>query len=93
MAVSVLSHFLTVPCVGLQCVIVVFPIHTYLLFCNEIQYHITYNIKNLASHISLESLIYVTYCHTDNKKIINTRNDVGCSILLLNFNIILINGV
>ena len=28
-AVSVLSLFLTVPCVGLQCVIVVFPIHTY----------------------------------------------------------------
>ena len=31
MAVSVLSLFLTVPYVGLQCVIVVFPIHTYLL--------------------------------------------------------------
>ena len=31
-AVSVLSLFLTVPCVGLQCVNVLFPIHTYLLF-------------------------------------------------------------
>ena len=29
---SVLSLFLTVPCVGLQCVIVVFPIHINLLF-------------------------------------------------------------
>ena len=30
--ISVLWIFLTVPCVGLQCVIVVFPDHTHLLF-------------------------------------------------------------
>ena len=32
-AVSVLRLFLTVPLVGLQCVIVVFPDHTHLIFC------------------------------------------------------------
>ena len=32
--VTVLLLFLSVPCVGLQCVAVVFPDHTYLLFLN-----------------------------------------------------------
>ena len=44
-AVSVLSLFLMVPCVGLQCVIVV--LYSYLLvFLIDIKYHITYNIRN-----------------------------------------------
>ena len=81
MAVSVLSLFLSVPCVGLQCVIVVFPIHTYLL--KEIS----------KSYSVLKAVIYVTYWHINNKKIINTRNDVDYSILLLHFNIMLIHGV
>ena len=31
--VSIMWLFLTVPCVGVLCVIVVFPGHTHLLFC------------------------------------------------------------
>ena len=31
--VFILSLFLTAPCVGLRCVIVVFPAHTHLAFC------------------------------------------------------------
>ena len=37
MTVSVLWLFLTVPWVGLQCVIVVFPDHTHLLFCGSVK--------------------------------------------------------
>ena len=33
--VNVLWFFLTVPCVGLQCVILVFPDHAHLCFHNE----------------------------------------------------------
>ena len=33
--ITVLSLFLTVPWVGMQCVIVVFPDHTHLLFVNN----------------------------------------------------------
>ena len=35
MAISVLCHYLTVPWVGLQCVIVAFSGHTRLLFALE----------------------------------------------------------
>ena len=35
MTVSVLWLFLAVSWVSMQCVIVVFPDHTYLLFCNK----------------------------------------------------------
>ena len=35
MTVSVLWLFLTVPWVSMQCVIVVFPCHTQLLFCPQ----------------------------------------------------------
>ena len=38
MAVSVLWLFVAVPWVGLWCVIVVFPDHTYLLFCTKIRF-------------------------------------------------------
>ena len=34
-AINVLWLFLTVPWVGLQCVIVVFPDHTHLFFCYD----------------------------------------------------------
>ena len=69
--------------------------YSYLLaFLNNIKYHVTYNIKELSkSYTVLKAVIYVTYCHTNNKKIINTRKDVGYSILQLNFNIMLIHGV
>ena len=94
MAVSALSLFLAVPCVGLQCVIVVFPIHTYLLFRNDILTPYNLSYKELSkSYTILKAVIYVTYCHTNNKKMVNTRNDVGFSIFLLNFNIMLLNDV
>ena len=49
MTVSVLWLFFTVPWVGLQIVIVVFLDHTYLLFSNDMKYHMTYNILSTKS--------------------------------------------
>ena len=50
--------FLTVHRVGSQCVIVVFPDHTYLfvwgfflVFLNDIENHMLYNLKNYAMYI------------------------------------------
>ena len=47
MTVSVLWLFLTVPWVGLQCVIVAFPDHTHLLFIR------TYISDSLASNVAV----------------------------------------
>ena len=80
MAVSVLSLFLMVPCVSLQCVIGIS--YSYLLaFLKryQIPYYVEY--KELSkSYTVLKAVIYVIYCHTNNKKVTNTRNDVGYSI-------------
>ena len=48
--VNVLWLLLTVPCVGLQCVIVVFPDHTHLLFQSMLKVMINI-IKHLCSYV------------------------------------------
>ena len=59
--VSVLWFFLIVPWVGLQCMIVVFPDHTHLLFgtmvCRFQQRVRTVNIVNVQCQIYLKSVI------------------------------------
>ena len=55
MAVSVLWLIHKVSLVGLQCVIVVFPDHAYLLFCNDKKYHML-NIRNYSRYIQSGNL-------------------------------------
>ena len=45
--VNVLCNFLTVPWVGLQCVIVAFPCHTHLL-CDSIKLRYSFNFYRLS---------------------------------------------
>ena len=54
MAVGVLWPFLTVPWVGLQCVIVVFPDHTHLLFYKQ-----TSRLSHIIRAISHHSFIMI----------------------------------
>ena len=85
--------FLTVRWVGLQSVIVVFPDQTYLHFGNDMKYHMTYNIRQKACIYILKSCNIRYILPHNNKMIVYTRNDVEYSLLLLNFNIMLIYGV
>ena len=57
MTVSVLWLFLMVPWVGLQCVIVVFPDHTHLLFCvNGVKFECQYDDITLYLKFSCVTL-------------------------------------
>ena len=63
---------------------------TLILF--KIPYYVYY--KDLSNvYIVLEVVTYITYCHTNNKMIVYTRNDVEYSLYLLNCRIMLIYGV
>ena len=53
--INFLWLFLTVPSVGLQCVIVVFPDHIHLLFTSCITY------LTLFKHINLRGISYIMY--------------------------------
>ena len=64
----------------------VFPDLTYFHFLKG--YKIPYDVYSF-----LKGVIYVTYCHTNNKIIVYTRNDIEYSLIHLNFNIMLIYGV
>ena len=63
-AVSVLLLFLTVPCDGLQCVIVVFPGHTHPLFSMDSRSSYWYHIKRYSAVLWL-LVFYVSFsrCH------------------------------
>ena len=53
MTVSVLCLFLTVPCLGLQCVIVVFPGHSHLLFAEKDRFSYSQQVFHMHTN-SLE---------------------------------------
>ena len=56
--INVLCLFLTVPWAGLQCVIVVFPDHTHLLFYNVCNYYLIGRFMIMWLFISIDTKMY-----------------------------------